>query len=273
MAATRTGVVVLFATAALVGCKPTPPAEKPKPIAAAPRPAPAPMLKPAAADGGDVEAVDAVFTPAPFSPAGPSAPETGLVVELQGEQVLIKGEHYSVAKDAARYGALWPKDAPVLLVPDEETYLAQIQPILAALDDAHAQVWLKHPLGPLAYPVVLRDEPKFQAWIEEPVPGKLRVIQRADGFELQTNLGKLAGVDPNGPSVPVRGGQLDLATLQRGLDRVKSRFHDAPDVCFVPSFGTTLEHVARAVASNWLASEKVVFASACLVYPRPKSKP
>ena len=142
-------------------------------------------------------------------------------------------------------------------------------PLLAALDDAHLEVWLRHPDLPVAFPVALRDEPAFQRWLDEPVPGKLRVIHRADGFELQTNMGKLPGGDPNGPTVPVRGGQLDLATLQRGLARVRSRFADAPDVCFVPSFGMELQQTVRALAADYPEAGKPLFPGLCLVYPRP----
>lgn len=264
------GAVVVAVVLAGVGCRK--PAEPLVPDAGAPK-AKAEPLAPvlaASADGGDADPREALFVPAPFTPAGPRAPETGVVMELRGETVELKGQRYVLPGDAAKLAGQVPEKTTVLLVPDEETYLAQVQPLLALLDDGRAEVWLKHPLGPLAYPVKLQDEPHFNAWLDEPVPGKLRIIQRADGFELQTNLGKVPGADPNGPTVPARGGQLDLATLQRGLDRVKRRFRQAPDVSFLPSYGTTLEHAVKAISTNWLEAEKVVFAEVWLVYPRPR---
>jgi hypothetical protein len=157
----------------------------------------------------------------------------------------------------------------VLVEPTAQTYLVQAAPWLAWLDDAGATVLLAHPDAAVALPVVLRDEAGFQAWLDAPVPGKLRVIHRADGFELQTNMGKLPGADPNGPTVPVRGGQQDLLTLQRGLQRVRTRFPDAPDVCFVPSFGMELQQTIRAMATDYLAPGQTVFPQLCLIYPRP----
>jgi hypothetical protein len=50
---------------------------------------------------------------------------------------------------------------------------------------------------------------------------------------------------------------------------VKQRFTEAPDVCFMPSYGTSLNDAIRAVATNWIAKDKVVFANVCLVYARP----
>jgi hypothetical protein len=53
------------------------------------------------------------------------------------------------------------------------------------------------------------------------------------------------------------------------LDLVKHRFSGAPDLCFMPSYATRLHDAARAVATNWLAADKVVFGEVCFVYPRP----
>jgi hypothetical protein len=134
-------------------------------------------------------------------------------------------------------------------------------------------VWLAHPDdADVAFRLTLRDAPAFQAWIDEPVPGKVRVIHRADGFELQTNLGKLPGADPNGPTVPVRGGKMDLTTLQRGFVRVQAKFKSAPDVCFVPSFGMELQQIARALAVNYAKPDQPFFEGLCLVYPRPPAR-
>ena len=212
-------------------------------------------------DGGATG--DSMYDVAPFTPAGLALPEQAVRVELDGEHAKREGQPWSPASVA--------KDTVVLLVPVGDTYLAQVAALLAALDDAGAKVWVKHPDAPLAFPVMLRDEPSFQAWLDEPVPGKLRIVHREDGFELQTNMGKLAGPDPNGPTVPVRGGKMDLKTLQAGLARIKGGFKNAPDYCVMPSFGMELAQTARMLAPNYFTAETPYFETTCLVYPRPRA--
>ena len=158
--------------------------------------------------------------------------------------------------------------APVLLVSDDTTYMAELAPLLAALDDAKVPVWILHPGGKVAFRVELRDEAAFDAWLDDPKPGKLRVIQRQDGLELVSGIGKLPGPDPNGPTVPVRGGRLDVATARDGLQRLEARFH-APDACLVPSFGTELRAVATVLSAFWSGPKDPLFDTVCLVYPRP----
>jgi hypothetical protein len=158
--------------------------------------------------------------------------------------------------------------APVLLVPDDTTYMAELAPLLAALDDAKLPVWILHPDGKVAFRVSLRDEAAFDAWLDDPKPGKLRVIQRQDGLELVSGIGKLPGPDPNGPTVPVRGGRLDVATAREGLERLQGRFH-APDACLVPSFGTELRAVGTVLSAFWSGRDEALFDTVCLVYPRP----
>jgi hypothetical protein len=192
---------------------------------------------------------DDTYKVGPFTPKGPAVPKDAKVIELNAD----------VEKQVG---------SPVLLVPLGETYLAQVTPLLAALDDADSEVWLKHPEGAIAYRVKLRDEKTWQKWIDEPVAGKFRIIHRADGFELQTNMGKLPGFDPNGPSVPVRGGRMDLPTLRKGFERVKSRFKEAPDVCFVPSMGLAMADITTAMAANFSDQGEPIFSELCLVYPR-----
>lgn len=201
----------------------------------------------------DDAGVDQHFKVKPLSLVGPQVPQ-GLV------EVKIDGENHTWGGAATR----------VLLVPAGDTYVAQASALLAKLDDAGAEVWLKHPDAAIAFAVQLRDEPAFRAWLDEPVAGKLRVIHRADGFELQTNLGKLPGPDVNGPTVPLRGGEMDLTTLQRGLEKISLRFKGAPDLCFVPSFGMALNDTVRAMAANYTDSSTSYFATTCLVYPRPR---
>lgn len=198
---------------------------------------------------------EALYVVVPLMPVGPPVPVGARVVHLAGESSKLE-----------------EGSGPVLLVPDEDTYLAQVAPLLQRLADSKQEVWLKHPGEPIAFKLTLRDAQAFQAWLDELVPGKLRVIHRADGFELQTNMGKLPGGDPNGPTVPVRGGQMDLTTLQRGFQRIQAKFKSAPDVCFVPSFGMEMEKVARAMAANYLSPESAYFPETCLIYPRPSTK-
>ena len=159
--------------------------------------------------------------------------------------------------------------APALLVPDEATYLAEVAPLLAGLEDAHVATWILHPGGAVAFPVALRDEQQFSAWLDEPRPGKLRIIQRQDGLELVSGIGKLPGPDPNGPTVPIRGGRLDVGTTREGLQRLQLRFH-APDACLVPSFGTELRAVATVLSAYWAGPKEPLFETVCLVYSRPR---
>ena len=50
---------------------------------------------------------------------------------------------------------------------------------------------------------------------------------------------------------------------------MKGRFKKAPDLCFMPSFGTPLADAIRALAANWQGSDGPIFAANCFVYPRP----
>jgi hypothetical protein len=243
---------------ALPGCTKK---DEPKPAAPVAAPAKATPLEPlqrevaAAVDGGEE---DALYRVVPLPVVGPAVPE-GLHVKLDGEQASVAGRPFELS---AVKGA-------IILEPTDDTYLVQAAALFAQLDDAKAEVWFKHPDAALAFKVTLRDEPSFQAWIDEPVPGKLRVVHRADGYELQTNMGKLPGGDPNGPTVPVRGGKFDLKTLQRGFERIHGRFKAAPDFCIVPSFGMELNQTVRAIAANYTSAEASYFGEASLIYPRP----
>lgn len=222
-----------------------------KPAAPPPREKPQPMepLLQVRSDAGDD---DPLMRIVPFTPVGPAIPE-GLT------RVMLTGEQHSEV----------PAQGGVLLVPDAETYLSQAAPLLAKLADEKREVWLKHPDADLAFKLTLRDAPQFQAWIDELVAGKVRVIHRQDGFELTSNMGKLPGGDPNGPTVPVRGGRMDLTTLQRGFMKMQDRFRDAPDVCFAPAYGLELAQIARAMSANYFTADKPYFKELCLVYPRP----
>lgn len=206
---------------------------------------------------------EAIFQIVPLQVVGPLPPEKAVRLELDGESVKSNGAPFDLKTVK--------QDDDVILVPVGETYLVQTAAVLAALDDVGADAFLQHPDLPIAWPIDLRDEGAFQSWIDDPEPGKVRVIQRADGFEVQSNLGKLPGQDPNGPTVPVRGGQMDLKTLSRGLEKVSQRFK-TKDVCFVPSFGMELQQVSRAIAANWKAADVAWFPTTCLVYPRPRAK-
>jgi hypothetical protein len=228
-------------------------------------PAPLPALEPAAgaSDGGADAERDALYRVVPAEVFGEKVPARAPRLELKGTAALLDGQPV----DAARLSAL---EGELLLVTDDDTYLAQVAPHLAALARSKAEVALLHPQGAVAFPLVLRDEKGFQAWLDEPKPGKVRIIQRADGFELQTNVGKLPGADPNGPTVPVRSGVQDLTTLRRGLSRLKERFTSSPDLCIAPSFGMELKKTAEALIGNYRAPGEPIFEEICLVYPSGK---
>lgn len=255
-------VVVLVAVA---GCRSS------SAVDAGPKKPPAPKLEPLEQVKGDRVVTDAsiadereaIFQIVPLTVVGPAAPAGAVRLDLDGDKVTSNGAPFDLKTVK--------QDDDVLLVPVGETYLVQIAPVLAALDDVGADAFLQHPDAPIAWPIDLRDEGAFQSWIDDPEPGKVRVIQRADGFEVQTNLGKLPGQDPNGPTVPVRGGQMDLKTLQRGLEKV-AQYFKTKDVCFLPSFGMEVAQVSRALAANWKTADTAWFPTACLVYPRPRAK-
>jgi hypothetical protein len=211
-----------------------------------------------------------VFQVAPAEVYGEEVPEEALRLELAGEAVRLAGETFKpVQPEEAQRVAERVRGKAVLVVPDADTFFAQSSELLEVLRDTAGEVWLTHPDAAVAYRLVLRDEDGFRAWLAEVAPGKLRIIQRADGFELTTSVGKLPGGDPNGPSVPVRGGKQDIATLRKGLVRLKGRFKTAEDICLVPSFGTELAQAARALSGGYTAPGEPLFDTLCLVYPTP----
>jgi hypothetical protein len=261
----RAGPGVLLAALVLgAGCREEKPAEPLKSLAP-------PPLAPLAADpvdagGGD----DSLFQVVPAEVYGEGVPEKALKLELAGEAVRMEGETFKPAQpEEAQRVAERVRGKAVLVVPDADTFFAQSSELLEVLRDAAGEVWLKHPDAAVAYRLVLRDEDGFRAWLAEVAPGKLRIIQREDGFELTTSVGKLPGGDPNGPSVPVRGGKQDIATLRKGLVRLKGRFKTAEDICLVPSFGTELAQAARALSGMYTAPGEPLFDTLCLVYPTP----
>lgn len=257
-------IAILCCLMSLVACRSSSTVDAGPPKKPMPKLEPLEQVKGAAAADASVDEREAIFRIVPLEVVGPAAPEKAVRLELDGESVKQGGAPFDLKTVK--------QNDDVILVPVGETYLVQIAPVLAALDDVGADVFLQHPDQPIAWPIDLRDEAVFQTWIDDPEPGKVRVIQRADGFELQTNMGKLPGQDPNGPTVPVRGGQMDLKTLQRGLEKV-AVFFKTKDVCFVPSFGMEVAQVSRAFAANWKTPEVAWFPTQCLVYPRPKAKP
>ena len=202
---------------------------------------------------------------------GEPLPEEALRLDLAGEQVRLGPESFASERpaDAARLTER-VQGREVLLVPDADTYLVQASELLVVLRDSARTVWLKHPDAPVAYPLVLRDEEGFRTWLAEVAPGKLRIIQRSDGFELTTSVGKLPGPDANGPSVPVRGGRQDLATLRRGLGLLKGRFKTSEDLCLVPSFGTEVAQAARALGASYTAPGEPLFETLCFIFPTPR---
>jgi hypothetical protein len=263
------GAVLLVAMG--TGCRDEKPAEplqslKPEPLPSLASGSGAPAGD-AGAVGGDESAPSVESAPV----YGEAVPEEALRLDVAGEQVRLGQESFEAVKpaEAARL-AERVKGRDVLLVPDADTYLVQVSELLVVLRDSAKGVWLKHPDGPVAYPVVLRDEAGFRAWLEEVAAGKLRIIQRSDGFELMTSVGKLPGPDANGPSVPVRGGRQDLATLRRALGLLKRRFKTSEDICLVPSFGTEVAQAVRALGAVYTANGEPLFDTLCFIFPTPR---
>lgn len=256
----RRAISLVFSWVCVVGlgCE-----ERPAPPLSSLAPAPLQPLGAAGADGGaDPHRL-------------PSAPVWGAPLPAGAVRITFRKGQAQVAATSVSLvdGGVAPLlgaigKGPALLVPDEEVYMAELAPLLAALDDARVPAWVLHPSGAVAFLVDLRDEAAFDAWLDEPKAGKLRVVQRQDGLELVSAIGKIPGPDPNGPTVPVRGGRLDVATAREGLQRLQLRFH-APDACLVPSFGTELRAAATVLSAFWGGAKEPLFERVCLVYPRP----
>jgi hypothetical protein len=253
----------LLALVVLAGCQ----REEGAPALKALAPAPlAPLQTVLPADAGR----EAAYRVKPAPVWGEAVPAAAVRVQLGGTTVLVGSVDYDVDAPEGRAGVLaLVGKGPVLLVPDADTYLAQIAPLLAALDDVGVETWLLHPSGKVAFHLTLRDAPTFDVWLHEPKPGALRVIERQDGLELVSNVGKLPGGDANGPTVPRRGGQLDVALAREGLERLKSRFSEADTLCVVPSFASEVHETAALLSAAWSAADAPLFGSLCLVYPRP----
>lgn len=256
----------------LMACKAEPKSESVTPRPAAPL-APLTPVRPEALDAA-IDEREQLHIIVPLPVLGSTIPGKASRLTLDEGKCTLQGQTFD-SDVPAQMQQLKTKltPGPVLVTAVGETYMAQAAPLLAVLADANAEVWLAHPDVNLAYHVTLRDEPGFAVWLDEPVPGKLRVIQRSDGFELTTNMGKLSGGDANGPTVTPRGGQMDLKTLQNGLLKIKSRFKNAPDLCFLPSYATALNDTVRAIAANYEKSDEGIFKEVCVVFPRPAEKP
>ncbi|HEX4621090.1 MAG TPA: hypothetical protein VH208_05915 [Myxococcaceae bacterium] len=253
---------MLLAALLAAGCT-----EKQAPALGSLTPKPLPRLDALDEDGGDR---DAVYRVEPAAVYGEPLPPRATTLEVAGSHAKLGAETFDLDQPvqlAKLRTAL--RQGPVLLSTDADTYLVQVSALFALLDDAKLETWILHPSGQVAFKVTLRDEPAFQQWLDAPNPGNVRIIQRSDGLELSTNLGKLAGADPNGPTVPVRSGVLDVATLRRALGRLKQRFDQAADVCLVPSFGTELSRSAAALSGDYSGAGERIFGELCWVYPRP----
>ena len=223
------------------------------------------------ASGTTEDAREALFQIERAAPWGDGLPNSLQPIYVEaasisvGKQMLDRGD-----SNWSRQVSDLLRESPcaVVLSSDPERYLADLAPLLDLLATAGCEVWIRHPDTPVGFKVSLKDNAQFERWLAEPVPGKIRVVQRADGFELQTNIGKMAGSDSNGPTVPTRGGQLDIARLRRALELLKERFSKAPDSCLVPSYGTELASIARALSGYYRGEGKRIFDELCLVYPR-----
>jgi hypothetical protein len=264
--------VVVWVLACALACseKPAaPPSESLRSLA----PQPLAPLEGPSKDAGAADREQA-FQVAPAPVFGEEPPGKAVRLALDGRRARLGEEDFALdSREAMQRLRVKAAGATVIVEARDGVFLAQAAPALEALDEANALVWIQHPADArVVFPVLLRDEPAFQGWIDEPKLGKVRAIQRADGFELMTKIGKLPGADPNGPTVPVRGGQMDIATLRRGLARLKERFSKSDDACLVPSFGTEVQAVARALTGFWSAAGEPVFSEVCLVYPRPAAR-
>ncbi len=240
--------------------------DSPLPLA----PAPLPTLGTGGPDAADEQqAREALFEVEQVPVWGEELPSRTLAIEVDARIISVAGA--KVDRLASDWSELVlkaiGKHPAVMLSFDAERYLADVAELFALLAAADREVWLRHPDAEVAFKVILFDNGRFERWLNEPKPGKIRVIQRADGFELQTNIGKMPGADPNGPTVPRRGGKLDLARLRRALALLKERFPNASDSCLVPSYGIELPSIARALSGYYRGKGKRIFDGLCLVYP------
>lgn len=108
---------------------------------------------------------------------------------------------------------------------------------------------------------------EFGAWLDAEKPlGKLRVIMRADGFEVVADRGKVPGPDRFGPSLPPIGGRPDFDGLDRMLGKLARRFPEEDQAALAPSPGLRLRDVGRALGLlSGLGGER--FPRAYLVFP------
>ncbi len=235
---------ILACVLMIEGCKPT------APEAPAPQHSSADMTR---AHSG----VDA----GPSTAWGDPIPQDAARIELLGSRAKIGGKPLGDLRGVGK----------AVLITDLDTFLAEAAPVLEMLDRSAIETWLAHPAAAVAFKLALKDERAFQVWLDQPIPGRIRVVQRADGLELQTGLGKLAGPDPNGPTIPLREGRLDLRSLRQSLLSLQRRFQNANDACLVPSFGTELVKIATALSGFYRAPGERIFSEICLVYPATAS--
>jgi hypothetical protein len=266
-------VHVVLGSLLLFGC----PQKNAEPLPSrAPTPLPALQADRLLTDGGAEVGREALFRVERVPAWGDELPPSAQRLHVEAGKIAIGKQ--AVDRLSSNWsekvaGLLGEGGCAVLLDSDAERFLADLAEVFALLAKAGCEVWIRHPDAPVAFKVLLLDNSQFERWLGEPQPGKIRVIQRADGFELQTNIGKMAGPDPNGPTVPTRGGQLDIARLRRGLEQLKVRFPNAPDSCLVPSYGTELPAIARALSGYYRGQGKRIFDGLCLVYPNPAQPP
>lgn len=201
---------------------------------------------------------------------GSRVPDAAIRLSVSGTVVSWNGMSYDT--EDANWRSRFPTSKEMLIAPVADTYLAQVGRLLAHLDEQGASTWLLHPGGERAFAVKLRDQKAFGQWLDEAKPGRIRIIQREDGLELQTSVGKLAGSDSRGPTLPVRGGKLDLLALRRGLEQLKWRFKNGDEVCVVPSFGTELGKIAQVFSGCFESDNRPYFQRLCWVYPRNETR-
>src|SRR5262249_16066665 len=146
-------------------------------------PAPLPTLAPGGPDAGDEPAREALFEVEQVPAWGDEPPSGALAIEVDAESISVAGA--KVDRHASNWskqvlGAIG-KHAAVMLSFDTERYLAEEAELFALLAALDREVWLRHPEAKVAFKIALFDNGRFERWLNEPKPGKVRVIQRADG--------------------------------------------------------------------------------------------
>lgn len=255
---------ILWLAMGLLGCSETPKVESLSSLAPEPLPR---IQSDGVRDASELTEIEKLHEIEPADVFGEPIPAAIPIVEIDEDgRVFFEGKE--VALQEAAIQKRFARDSSWLIRTRGEVYMAMLSPLLAVMDDADVWVWIKHPEAAVGYRVALRDEAAFQKWLSDAIPGRIRVIQRADGLELSTVMGKVVGTDVNGPSVPNRGGQWDIKTTRTALHKLAQRFKTADELGFVPSSATELSSLAKVMSANYRAEGKPYFEKIFMVYRR-----